>query len=134
MMRFAPKYSGTSNLPRRKPRKMTYICSVCSLGGRRLWRPYDRADSLTCVTCLNKETGKVFLFEDSDQISPDWIPAVPVEDSTDDFWSYGSVPDNRVAWWYSLPAYTDDAKAEAAGLRNVLMRKIYQVGFLVSLR
>ncbi|MCC7422085.1 MAG: hypothetical protein IT428_17540 [Planctomycetaceae bacterium] len=82
-----------------------YVCTKCGVSGVRLWREYNTFADVTdleCVTCAEKSQDRKYE-PPGDSIG--WrVPAVPVE-GMDAFWGYGSVPDEGVKWWHSLPLF-----------------------------
>lgn len=75
-----------------------YRCSVCSLHGVKLWRPYASSRvTLKCAAC----SGVTADLDDSDQVG--WsVPAVPYEDGAS-WWGYTSIPRAGAEWWHRLP-------------------------------
>lgn len=107
-----------------------YHCGKCGTLGVKLWRDYQtflNYQSLLCADCACAEQNnseRTFTVADGDggraivsaTYTPDkhglsgpggdqigWrVPAVPTQDGST-YWSYTSVPDGGVAWWFSLP-------------------------------
>lgn len=95
---------------------MEYKCSVCGKTGIKLWRDYQVFHNLYCVDCAKKDQGVEYeVYENglhesfwrgesmgtTDQIK--WlVPAIPYKDEYA-FWSYTSVPQDRIVWWQKLP-------------------------------
>lgn len=93
-----------------------YTCTRCGVTDCKLWRQYQaflNHIELMCVDCAAKDQdmklvdlGPNGLHTDkfgrrTDQIG--WmIPACPTVEF-DTFWGYTSVPEDRIAWWQSLP-------------------------------
>jgi hypothetical protein len=91
-----------------------YKCATCGRSGCKLWREYSpigQAAPLLCCDCAAKVEGKDVGQIDADGRVPGshggrtdqigyYIPAVPHPDG---FWPYSLVPEDRAAWWRSLP-------------------------------
>lgn len=84
-----------------------YKCTVCGIKNHKLWRKAASSYiELLCIRCIESctterlEVGS-FLCT-TDQIAGR-VPAVPVDDSCEDWYGYTSVPEDRVKWWKGLP-------------------------------
>ena len=86
--------------------RLEYVCGCCGANGVKLWRLYSSfmsSQTLACLSCSEKDQGKVANLQKGDQIGFR-IPAVPTEEK-DTFWGYSSVPDDGVKWWVELPTH-----------------------------
>lgn len=89
----------------------TYTCTKCGRSNCKLWREIYSCSPLYCVRCIDNPQvntiGEDGTFktgygeERSDQIGY-FVPAVPSED-LQDYYCYGSVPEDRIKWWQDLP-------------------------------
>lgn len=109
-------------------RKIPYRCSECNAEKLKLWRRASTSHVvLRCAACaLKSERITRSAFQDDDGTPPPagvvmftdqiggLVPAIPLA-SDDGWWGYTSAPDDRIAWWYSLPTFRDaeeDLEAE----------------------
>jgi hypothetical protein len=94
-----------------------YRCMRCPATGVKLWRDSSMFLShidLYCRDCAEKDQEETIDklgssdLNDSDQLG-NLVPAVPTVDGST-FWAYTSVPQDGVAWWYSLPTRSSHSK------------------------
>ena len=109
-----------------------YVCNACGASGVKLWRDSNRLAcwcDLFCGACAAKHAGDAEPDDDgktrlvllgvdhrTDQVGG-LVPAIPADGNTT-FWGYCSVPEERVAWWKSLPTKAPAKDAARRAIRS----------------